>query len=265
MQKCNTSGPFFDLERSSHAFLLMRSDLLKAGFHRSIRKKLLRAMKWTIFLMVASTLHVSANGFSQNVKITMAERQIKLERFFRLAEKQTDYRFSYSTSLVPITHKIDVIAKDEPLVRVLERILPELGMRYRLLNKNVIGITPVPAIAAITFADTTITVMGRIFDPKGQPVVSASIMIKGTRLGETTDERHHYSKCHRFQLTGTFASWQQEYRDQDGSRESCRPPGSDGREHRLPGHFKRTRYRFLFIHQSYPSPLQTETGYRSCH
>ena len=190
MQNCNTSGPFFDLDR--HAFLLMRSDLLKAGFHRSIRKKLLRAMKWTIFIMVASTLHVSANGFSQNVKVTIVERQIKLERFFRLAEKQTDYRFSYSTSLVPITHKIDVIAKDEPLVRVLERILPELGMRYRLLNKNVIGISPVTPVAPVMMIDTTITVLGRILDAKSIPVGFASVMVKGTRMGETTDEQGRF-------------------------------------------------------------------------
>lgn len=192
MQNCYTSGPFFDLDRGSHAFLLMRSDLPKAGFHRSIRKKLLRAMKWTIFLMVVTTLHVSANGFSQNVKITMEERQIKLERFFRLAEKQTDYRFSYSTSLVPITLKIDVSAKDEPLVRVLERILPVLGMRYRLINKNVIGITPVSSVTLAAPVDTTITVMGRILDARSLPVESASIMVKGTRQGETTDEQGRF-------------------------------------------------------------------------
>lgn len=160
--------------------------------------QIVRIMRLTTFLLLACCLHVAAKGISQNARVTLSVKQVSLDRFFVMVEKQTEYRFSYSTAIVPLHKKIDIEANNEALETVLHRALQQLGLSYRMMNEKLIGITdarlkPHTAPAQIDtyttyWADTLITIHGTVTDESGKPLANASVQVKGTAKGVNTGQ-----------------------------------------------------------------------------
>jgi TonB-linked SusC/RagA family outer membrane protein len=173
---------------------------------RTRLQQMIRIMKLTAFVLLAGCLHVAARGLGQDARVTLHMKQVSLDKFFSLVEKQTSYHFSYSTALIPLNRKIDVEARDETLASVLQRVLQELGLSYKMMNEKVIGITTTPAdiqgtvhitrktedIYGSFFADT-IVIRGTVYDDKGAPLPRASVMVKGTGKGVHTDNDGRFS------------------------------------------------------------------------
>ena len=63
--------------------------------------KLLRIMKLIAILLFVCAMSVSAGGFSQNAKVTLSLKGVKLTRFFKAIEKETNYRFAFSNDIIP--------------------------------------------------------------------------------------------------------------------------------------------------------------------
>lgn len=157
--------------------------------------KTLRLMRLTAVILVAACLQVSAKGLSQDVKVTLNEKHIRLDKLFHLFEKLTSYHFSYSSAYVPIETKVDVSARDEELSTVLKRTLYPLSLRFRQLDDHIIAIMqdeagkgdPASQLPAPP-ADSTRQVRGLVMDVDGKPLVGASLMVRHSTRATSTDE-----------------------------------------------------------------------------
>ncbi len=141
--------------------------------------KALLIMKMTVLFLIIGCLHVSANGFSQDTKVTVKLENTSLNRLFLALEKQTEYRFVYSNDRLAGDIRVNITVNEQPLSYVLQRALLNTGLTYRVLE-NLIVITP-------NRLDNGIVIKGKVLTPTGDPLPGASVKVKGKNIGTATD------------------------------------------------------------------------------
>jgi len=148
--------------------------------------KKLTIMKLTIALILVFNLNSFAKTYSQT-RITLDVHGAELKKVLGLIEKQSDYHFLFSDRRLPADKKVDVSAKNEDVLKVLNRMLTDAGFAYYELNNKLIVITQAGG------GQVTIPISGRVISDKGVPLAGASIRIKGTNVGIATDSAGNFS------------------------------------------------------------------------
>src|ERR1700722_18682044 len=153
-------------------------------------KKMLLRMKLSFALMLLTFLQVSASVHSQD-RLTMNVKQIGWQSFFDLLEKKSNYTFLYKDNVLPHDEKIDVEANDLTVPQILDIAMRRSPLAYQLLPNRLIVITPRTGIPAAAPDDERIT--GKVLSPTGDPLAGASVRIKGSSLGTSTDSTGNFT------------------------------------------------------------------------
>jgi len=134
-------------------------------------------MKLSFLLLFAFNLHVSAKGYAQTV-FTLDMKNVGVEELFNYIQKESNYRFFYNSGQIKTLDKVTVRAQNEPLSKILEKVL---GQRFdfKILEDDVVVISP----KNDPFRD----IQGTVTDDKGNPLSGVSVVIKGTSKGTTTN------------------------------------------------------------------------------
>ena len=159
---------------------------------KSLRAKTWRIMKLTIVLILFFTFQVSAKGYAQ--KVTIVKKHATLLEVFKAIEQQTGYLFFYEKALIQKVDPIDITLTNATLDEALSACLKDLQLTYTIV-KNTIVIQPkktfTPEIynnsMSIAQEPPPIEVHGQVKDESGNPLPNASITIKGTNKGVTTN------------------------------------------------------------------------------
>ncbi len=170
----------------------------QSGFAESrIAKQTLRLVKLTSLLLLALCLQVSARGLSQTV--TIRENNVSLQKVFEQIRKQTGYQFFYADEVLKMAKPVSLSVQNERLVNVLNLCFAGQVLTYTIEEKTIVvkrkAAEPeveIPNTGAVV-EQPQIVVKGRVSDIKGQPLVGASVYIKGTNNGTTTDNNGEYS------------------------------------------------------------------------
>jgi len=142
--------------------------------------KAFRIMKLTVLLMIIGCLQVSANGFAQEKKVTLKMENATLRKLFLTLEKQTDYRFVYSNNLLSDNMRVDIDVKEEPIGKVLKLALANTALTYRLMENLIV-------ITEQGYRAPALQVRGKVLSEEGEPLVGASVRVKGTNNGTATN------------------------------------------------------------------------------
>lgn len=153
-------------------------------------QKIARMMKLTAAFLLLACLQVSAKGWGQE-RITLKMNEAEIKKVLFAIEKRTDYRFLFTEDAVKGKPRVTVDVKEATLPEVLDRILANTGIAYKLLNTNLVVLKETPAAEEIILQDVRIT--GRITSANGEPLAGVSISVKGSRLGTTTDANGNFS------------------------------------------------------------------------
>lgn len=146
----------------------------------------LRVMKLTAIILLCACLTVSAKGVSQ---ITLIEKNTTLPKVFKELKKQSGFDFVYPVDQVERAGKLTVELKNVTLEQALIECLKGKGLAYHIVGTTVIirkkeeTILPAESIEI----KTTIDVSGKVTDADGNPLAGASVKVKGTTLGTTTN------------------------------------------------------------------------------
>jgi TonB-linked SusC/RagA family outer membrane protein len=146
--------------------------------------KAVRIMKLTTALLIIGCLHVSAKGLSQEEKVTLTLKNASIPQLFKSIEKVTDYRFAYSNDILPRDFLVSISVKETPVSSVLKSALYETGLKFNLIDNEVIIISKdISGIAGIT-------VSGIVTSEAGTPLPSVSVYVKGnTSVGTITNDK----------------------------------------------------------------------------
>ena len=132
-----------------------------------------------LLLLLAPTLS------AQQEKISLNLNNASLKVFFNEIEKQTEWTFSYRDSEIERKPEITLAVKDSPLADVLNSGLTPAGLLWKIVGDKIV-ITPSHKDTAPQ-QDETVTVSGRLTDSRGEALIGASALVKGTTNGVVTD------------------------------------------------------------------------------
>lgn len=150
--------------------------------------KILRVMKITTILLLIFCLHVAARSDGQN--ISLSAKNTPLRKVLTDIEKQSGYSFIYEKAWVDNAAPVTVEVKSATLNQVLEMVFQNEPIAYKLSDKYIV-LSPKqisenkPDISYVT--PPPVDISGRVTDKDGNPLPGASIEVKGTKNGTSTD------------------------------------------------------------------------------
>ena len=148
--------------------------------------KALLIMKLTTLMMLFFTVNVAANGFGQD-KISMRVKKTEISGVLRSIEQQTNYRFLYNYDLEDIHDKVSLNVKDAGISDVMNLLLGSTNLLYQLMNDNLIVIKEDPNVPV------DVVIKGKVTGEGGTPLLGASVQIKGTNIGTSTNIDGNFS------------------------------------------------------------------------
>jgi len=163
-----------------------------------LTKTNLRIMKLSAVILFACSLHVSATATSQ--KITFSGKKISIESIFHEVKKQTGYLIFCSYDLLDKTNSVTVNAKGIPLEIFLKEVLKDQNLDFAIENKTILILQAQSPPEKKDLGGQTITsipppieVKGKILNKKGEPLVGATINLKGSNKFTTADENGNFN------------------------------------------------------------------------
>lgn len=90
------------------------------------------------FVLVFASLHLYAQVNVSERKVTAHARDITLEEAFELLRDAAAVEFAYSDDIVPLGTKVSLIAEDQPLKEVLENLLKQVNLEFKITNNRII-------------------------------------------------------------------------------------------------------------------------------
>lgn len=154
---------------------------------RSIAKLLL-IMKLTTLILITIILQVSATTRAQ--KITLSTSKAPLAQVFEQIRKQSGYDFLITTPMLNDARSVSISVRNVDLKDVLDQIFKDQPMQYTIDGMNVV-VTPKDEPSLYEWFKkylAEITVRGRVVDESGQPLIGATVVIKGTKRAAVTDQ-----------------------------------------------------------------------------
>jgi len=149
--------------------------------------KTLRIMKLTAVILLSACLAANANGHSQ--KVTLDLKNAPLEKVFNEIRKQTGYDFVYKTEVLEHAAKVTVSVQNASLQQVLDLCFKDQPLTYKIFQ-SFIAVKSKEDPIFLKEADPLhppIDVTGRVVDSTGAPLPGASVRVRGTNLGTSTD------------------------------------------------------------------------------
>ena len=148
--------------------------------------KLLLLMKFTIALLLFATLHVSAKTYSQD-RITLKLQSAELKTALKQIEKKSMYRFLYNDDVISANRKVSIDANNALVTDVLDGILNETALTYKVLENNLVVITQ----KNFVLLETKVT--GKVTGPDGLGIPAVTVRIKGSNAATATANDGSYS------------------------------------------------------------------------
>ncbi|UYQ94121.1 TonB-dependent receptor [Chitinophaga horti] len=150
-------------------------------------------MKLTTILLLVALLQLKAEGFSQ--QITLQVKNGSLDKVFAQLGKQSGYHFFFNERLIKDARKVSLNLQNATLQEALDACFTGQPFNYAIIDKTVVARKktdpgPTPRAAA---APVVITIKGRITSEKGEPLPGASVKLKNSTKGATSDAKGEFS------------------------------------------------------------------------
>lgn len=122
-------------------------------------------------------------AYAQQQSVTLRLNDVTLEEALVALQNHTGANFLYNSSLLAGTSRVSLASENQTLRQVLQNILWQQGLDFDYTN----GVIVLKKREAQTRQQQIPTVTGRVVDSEGNAIHGASVMVKGTKYGVSTD------------------------------------------------------------------------------
>ncbi|MEX6686760.1 TonB-dependent receptor [Danxiaibacter flavus] len=137
--------------------------------------KILLLMKLVMFLLTVVCLQAYSKGISQE-KISISVEKKNLKEVLAIIQQKSAYRILYNDNIVGNDWQVTLSLKDANVAEVLEKVLANTSLNYKLLDNNLIVISQSAYVARNV-------IKGSVADDKGNPLAGVSVTIKNSQRG----------------------------------------------------------------------------------
>ena len=156
-------------------------------------RKVLRVMKITfLFLLVAICGWANeTTSYAQVTEIRLSAGTKTLQEVFSEIEKETEFIFFYNDNAIDLSRKVTVQKTQGSIDEILAGLLENTGAGYKIVDRQIVFYNvkdlknEKTAIAGLNQQKKMVT--GLLTDTDGNPIIGATVAIKGTSYGVTTD------------------------------------------------------------------------------
>ena len=142
-----------------------------------MNKKIIQQI-WLPTLLVLSCLCTPFTSvYAQNIRVTIQLKDVRMKLVMTEIEKQTRYLFAIDDD-VDVTRSVSVNVVNQPLQEALIQMVKGSDVSYQISGSNIV-LKKKPI-------QKPVTVSGTVLDQNKQPVVGASVIVKGTAVGTST-------------------------------------------------------------------------------
>lgn len=136
-------------------------------------------------------LFFSFEANAQTEKVSLKFKNVAVEKVLNAIESQTSYRFLYNKSEVDVARKVSLSVKNQPLSRVLSDLFTGSEVSYKIVGGQIVlnretrqeKSKNLPPVNSSEHKKVT----GIVTDAKGEPVIGATIKVKGSSQGTVTN------------------------------------------------------------------------------
>ena len=146
-------------------------------------------MKITLFLLLFVTFQAYSHAtYSQSARISIPRSELRVGEILDKIEAQTEYLFVYNKKSVDVRRTVNVDADNQPVSEVLDEIFNGTDIRYVMEGKNIVLTKRGESIENVAGTQQErVTVKGVVTDSKGEPIIGANVVEKGTTNGCITN------------------------------------------------------------------------------
>ena len=152
------------------------------------------------------SLMIIGNSKGQSKTLDIPKIDIHLENVtvlevFKEIERKTDYSFTYNDAYFDENQRLSVNFTQKSLSEVLDYVSSRSNFKYKIINKNIhIALAPKMnktgqnIINTQKTEKTLVPIKGKVIDKlQGEPLIGATIVVKGTSKGTVTDVKGEFS------------------------------------------------------------------------
>ena len=154
--------------------------LLRFFVGRSGNRNAVRTVCLALFLSIS---------FSAYSQITISFKEQPLRSALKQIEQVSVYKFFYNESLPDLDRKVSLNVQDVTIDQTMQQLLAKTALSYKQEEGNVIALIRKPTQNASSAKKIT----GIVVDVNGEPIIGATVMVKGTSNGGITDMDGTYS------------------------------------------------------------------------
>jgi len=144
-------------------------------------------MKLTLILFMIGFLQVSAGLYSQSAKLTLEMRDAKVMDVLEEIEKQSEFLFAYSSKYIDLERKVSVQITEKSIEETLKDLFSGTNVVYVIDDRHILLFPK-----TLNMQQPRI-ITGTVTDENGDPVIGATVIVKGTTQGTITDAQGNFS------------------------------------------------------------------------
>ncbi|MDE6197571.1 MAG: TonB-dependent receptor plug domain-containing protein, partial [Muribaculaceae bacterium] len=145
--------------------------------------------------LAVAFLLLSAMGVWANITVSFSK--IPLRQAFREIEKVSDLHFFYKSTLEELDATVSLNVKDDTTGQALDKLFAGVPLKYKLESNGVVVVyhekdAPGSDKASDKKKSSGFSIKGIVTDDEGEPVIGATVRIRGTRNAVATDYNGQY-------------------------------------------------------------------------
>lgn len=147
-------------------------------------------MRLVVLFLLTGILQVSAlNSFSQQTRMSMKLKNVRLADVLNEIENQSDYYFLYNQDLIDVDRKVNVDAKKQTVEGILKELFDQTTTEFMIRDRQII----LTNLSSTAFSQQAREVSGKVTDSFNQPLPGVTIVVKGTTKGTVSDLDGNYT------------------------------------------------------------------------
>lgn len=140
-------------------------------------------------LLFLSLLFLPFTSYAQHQKVRFSGEKITLKAAFNLIEKQTGLSVAYDSQAIDSQKTISSVSGEIPVDQLMTLLLDETDCTYTISGSRIIITQKKEDAPKISLQK----ISGTITTNNGEPIIGASVVIKGTASGTITDVSGRFS------------------------------------------------------------------------
>lgn len=140
-----------------------------------------QCMRVILILITIGISSVFANTSTAQTKIDISVNQVTLERLFEEIQNKSEYIFFYKDDIV--NYKVSLNLKAETIESILDKAFANTNLTYKISERQVM----VKEKKQFKSINQPRQISGTVKDKNGVPLSGATVIIKGTSTGTSTD------------------------------------------------------------------------------